>query len=396
MSRKSRRWSSRICSWARVGIGLVPLLLVGLLSGCASSGTKDLASGDFPDPSSIPDAVPKVEPKSKYGNPESYVVFGKRYHTKSSSHGYVAKGVASWYGPNFHGRKTSSGEPYDMYAMTAAHKTLPLPTYARVTNVRNGRSAVVKINDRGPFHGDRIIDLSYSAARKLGVVAKGTAMVEVKAIDPKKPEPKAARNDLFAFADTSSVSETPASVRRIETPRARPATTRPSAPAAAKKTLVAKAEVPRATREPGGKTPVRVAKAEKPRATAKEVPIRIAKMEKPHTTAKSFPASSAKSEKASTPEPKVALAKAATSPRKGSRSSMYLQVGAFGSRANAEQLRRRLAQRIAEHVQIRSVDDQTTHWYKVHVGPLASKTTAKDLSQQLASLGLQGSHIVME
>jgi len=395
MSRKSRRWSSRICSWARVGIGLVPLLLVGLLSGCASSGTKDLASGDFPDPSSIPDAVPKVEPKSKYGNPESYVVFGKRYHTKSSSHGYVAKGVASWYGPNFHGRKTSSGEPYDMYAMTAAHKTLPLPTYARVTNVRNGRSAVVKINDRGPFHGNRIIDLSYSAARKLGVVAKGTAMVEVKAIDPRQPEPKT-RNDLFAFADTSSVGETPASMKRTETPRARPATARPSAPEAAKKTLVAKAEEPRAARAPGKMSQVRVAKAEKPRAAAKAMPIQIAKAEKPHTTSKGVLASSAKSAKASTPEPKVALAKAATSPRKGSRSSMYLQVGAFGSRANAEQLRRRLAQRIAEHVQIRSVDDQTTHWYKVHVGPLASKTTAKDLSQQLASLGLQGSHIVME
>jgi rare lipoprotein A len=315
------------------------------------------------------------------------VVFGKRYHTKSSSHGYVARGVASWYGPNFHGRKTSSGERYDMYAMTAAHKTLPLPTYARVTNVKNGRSAVVKINDRGPFHGNRIIDLSYSAARKLGVVAKGTAMVEVKAIDPRQPESKA-RNDLFAFADTSSVAEMPVSERRTETPRARPAT--------AKKALVAKAEVPRAARAPERKAQMQVAKAEKPRAAVKEVPIRIAKAEKPQTTAKGVPSSAAKSAKASTPGPKVALAKAAVSPRKGARSSMYLQVGAFGNRANAEQLRRRLAQRIAEHVQIRSVDDQTTHWYKVHVGPLDSKTTAKDLSQQLASLGLQGSQIVVE
>jgi rare lipoprotein A len=346
----------------------------------------------LPDPSGIPDAVPKVEPKSKYGNPESYVVFGKRYHTKSSSNGYVERGVASWYGPDFHGRKTSSGERYDMYAMTAAHKTLPLPTYARVTNVKNGRSAVVKINDRGPFHGDRIIDLSYSAARKLGVVAKGTAMVEVKAIDPRQPESKA-RNDLFAFADTGSAANTPTSERRTETPLTRPATTRPSAPVAAKKTLVAKAEAPWAARTPGRKTQVQVAKAEKPRAAAKEVPIRIAKLEKSQATSRGIPASSAK---VSTPEPKVALAKAVASPRKGSRSSMYLQVGAFGSRANAEQLRRRLAQQIAEHVQIRSVDDQTTHWYKVHVGPLASKTTAKDLSQQLASLGLQGSHIVVE
>lgn len=129
--------------------------------------------------------IPKVEPKSKYGNPKSYVVFGKRYHTLSSSKGYVEQGIASWYGTKFHGRRTSSGETYDMYAMTAAHKTLPLPTYARVTNKKNGRSIIVRINDRGPFHENRIIDLSYAAATKLGIVTKGTGLVEVRAIDPR-------------------------------------------------------------------------------------------------------------------------------------------------------------------------------------------------------------------
>ena len=129
--------------------------------------------------------MPKVESKSKYGNPKSYVVFGKRYYVKDSAKGYVEQGIASWYGTKFHGRRTSSGETYDMYAMTAAHKTLPLPTYARVTNLENGRSVMVKVNDRGPFHQNRIIDLSYSAATRLGIVKTGTGRVEVEAIDPR-------------------------------------------------------------------------------------------------------------------------------------------------------------------------------------------------------------------
>ena len=106
-----------------------------------------------------------MEPKSRYGNPESYVVFGKRYYVKDSSKGYVETGIASWYGTKFHGRRTSSGETYDMYAMTAAHKTLPLPTYVEVTNLNNGRSIIVKVNDRGRFHEIRIIDLSYKKGR---------------------------------------------------------------------------------------------------------------------------------------------------------------------------------------------------------------------------------------
>ncbi len=136
--------------------------------------------------------VPRVEPKSKYGNPKSYVVFGRRYFVKESSQGYVEQGIASWYGTKFHGRRTSSGETYDMYAMTAAHKTLPLPTYARVTNKKNGRSIIVRINDRGPFVKNRIIDLSYSAAIKLGIVTTGTGLVEVRAIDPRSSEARIA------------------------------------------------------------------------------------------------------------------------------------------------------------------------------------------------------------
>ena len=138
-----------------------PLVL--LLASCSSTtskGTADHAPAKPRDISGITDAVPRPEPYSRYGNPESYVVFGKRYYTRNDSKDYREQGIASWYGSKFHGRRTSSGEVYDLYKMTAAHKSLPLPTYARVTNLRNGRSIIVKINDRGPFHNNRIIDLS--------------------------------------------------------------------------------------------------------------------------------------------------------------------------------------------------------------------------------------------
>ncbi|MBA3535572.1 MAG: septal ring lytic transglycosylase RlpA family protein [Tatlockia sp.] len=125
---------------------------------------------------------PKNEPYSRYGNPGSYVVDGKVYKVLKSSGGYKVRGIASWYGTKFHQQRTSSGDKYDMYAMTAAHKTLPLISYVRVKNLKNGRVAIVKINDRGPFHSDRVIDLSYAAAAKLGVFPSGTAPVEIEAL----------------------------------------------------------------------------------------------------------------------------------------------------------------------------------------------------------------------
>jgi rare lipoprotein A len=132
----------------------------------------------------IPDAVPRPEARSAHGNPPFYDALGHRYFVLATADGYLERGVASWYGPTFHGGNTSSGESYDMYGMTAAHKTLPLPTYARVTNLANGRSVVVRINDRGPFVANRIIDLSYTAAAKLDMLRDGTAMVEVRALEP--------------------------------------------------------------------------------------------------------------------------------------------------------------------------------------------------------------------
>lgn len=144
--------------------------------------------GPLPDVSKIPEPVPKSEPPSVYGNKSPYSVLGQTYHVLPSASGYVERGIASWYGNKFHGYTTSNFEKYDMYAYTAAHKTLPLPSYARVTNLENGASVIVRINDRGPFAENRIIDLSYVAAIKLGVWQKGTGMVEVRAINPAHPD----------------------------------------------------------------------------------------------------------------------------------------------------------------------------------------------------------------
>lgn len=175
--------------------------------GCSTDGQqRDGAPETIPDISDVPDAVPRAEPKSRYGNPPYYEVFGQRYYVMESGHGHVERGVASWYGKKFHGRRTSSGETYDMYAMTAAHKTLPLPLYARVTNLTNGRSVVVRINDRGPFVDNRIVDLSYTAAEKLDMIGPGTAFVELEVLEARPegmPAPVAAARTVVPAAAPS-------------------------------------------------------------------------------------------------------------------------------------------------------------------------------------------------
>jgi len=185
----------------RTGTALTLAAMLGLLlTACGSSPSRRAATAATPVPPStperstpppppadlqaIPDAVPRAEPRSTRGNPVYYEVFGKRYYILATAEGYKERGVASWYGPDFHTRPTSSGEPYDMYGMTAAHKTLPIPAYARVTNLSNGRSVIVRINDRGPFVANRIIDLSYTAAHKLEMTRAGTAFVEVEVLTP--------------------------------------------------------------------------------------------------------------------------------------------------------------------------------------------------------------------
>ncbi|HEX4896644.1 MAG TPA: septal ring lytic transglycosylase RlpA family protein [Solimonas sp.] len=194
----------------RAGIGLVALVL--LVTGCATGGKPPPGTPSgaprppveerpgpapsserdaYPRPDEVPpdvvetpDAVPREEPRSRSGNSAQYEVLGKRYRVMESARGFRERGKASWYGKKFHGRRTASGEVYDMYKMTAAHKTLPLPSYVRVRNLQNDRSVVVRVNDRGPFHRGRIIDLSYTAAAKLGFLSAGFAEVEIEVVTP--------------------------------------------------------------------------------------------------------------------------------------------------------------------------------------------------------------------
>jgi len=445
-----------------VGLLLLLLLLLGLLSGC--SGTGDKVPEKLSD---IPDAKPKVEPKSKYGNPKSYVVFGRRYYTKASSKGYVERGLASWYGKKFHGRKTSNGERYNMYAMTAAHKSLPLPTYVRVTNLTNRRSTVVRVNDRGPFHGKRIIDLSYSAARKLGMAAKGVAMVEVRAIDPGNPKSDQ-QHGFFTTDDTPTAKtkvrrkavarksdrqhgffatdDTPAAKTRAhrklaarksdrqhgflatdDTPTAKTKARRkavarksdrqhgflatddtPAAKTRARRKAVARksdrqhgffttddtpAAETRARRKIAAqKTPAVARPAPRPEKTA----TRVVKTKPSGAPTKGTSGRVADTAEPPAPQPKAAAFTTKEKPGPTPRSSLYLQVGAFGSRVNAEHLRRRLVNRIPEQIRIHTPDDNGTPWYKVQVGPLASRQSAGSLSRRLASLGLKGAHIVEE
>lgn len=260
------------------------LLFSGLtLAGCSSSRYSqrhDSAPDHDIDTSLIPDAVPRHEPLSKYGNPTSYTVYGQRYTVLKSAQGYKERGIASWYGNKFHGHRTSSGEAYDMYAMTAAHKTLPLPAYVRVTNLKNGRSVVVRVNDRGPFHQNRLIDLSYVAAKRLGIIATGTGLVEVVALNPDAPQ-----------SETSRVAS------------------------------------------------------------------------HKHTT--------------------------------GGEMQLYLQVGAFVSRHNAEQLRNRLHQQFAR-LTIKSAYSPDKRLYRVRIGPLASVDEADRLATTLTQNGFTTPHIVID
>jgi len=169
------------------------LLTVLLLTACSvkKPGIRDSAPRTHPKNLELtPDAIPRVEPKSRGGNRRSYEVFGKTYYVMNSSEDFIQRGKASWYGTKFHGNKTANGETYNMYAMTAAHKTLPIPTYVEVKNLDNGKTIIVRVNDRGPFHQGRIIDLSYAAATKLGTIKHGTSNVEIRAINPRDEKKK--------------------------------------------------------------------------------------------------------------------------------------------------------------------------------------------------------------
>lgn len=181
---------------------VVALLVTTLLSGCSS--VPRVNPGD----AATTNAVPQFESQPSRFNPPSYTVLGRTYHVLGSNDGYDAQGVASWYGPNFQSKSTSSGEQYNMYAMTAAHKTLRIPSYVLVTNMENGKQVIVRVNDRGPFVSNRIIDLSYAAAKKIGMIGRGTAMVDVRSITPDTPIP----SSESIVSGVPTVAPTPARV----------------------------------------------------------------------------------------------------------------------------------------------------------------------------------------
>jgi rare lipoprotein A len=280
------------------------------------------------DLSKIANAEPRIVPYSRSGNPDSYIVNGRRYHVLSNSAHFRQSGIASWYGTKFHGHKTSSGEPYDMYAMTAAHKTLPLPTWVEVTNRSNGKRVIVKVNDRGPFIANRILDLSYAAAAKLGVTKTGTAPVTVRAIDPAV---YLARKKQQADED-----------------RRRTASTRTPAPAQAVVTTAAPLPPP----------------ATIP-ATA-------------HVVAAQMPPRAADSTAAVDPHPVTSADTA----------GFYLQVAAFSDRHNAERLRRKLMALEPASVRIDSTSRSGNPFYRVRIGPISSLTEAGKLAARVSSLGL--------
>lgn len=180
------------------------LLSIGSLAAC--SGNAPRPTPDVPGTAGRSDVVSpsSPQPRSSRGNPPFYDVLGKRYHVLPTSAGYVQRGIASWYGRDFHGLATSSGETYNMHAMTAAHTTLPLPTWVEVTNLANGKRVVVKVNDRGPFVDNRLIDLSYAAATALDMVRTGTTRVEVRAVAPPRDVPRAAEVEVLAAAPVAA------------------------------------------------------------------------------------------------------------------------------------------------------------------------------------------------
>jgi rare lipoprotein A len=296
---------------------------------------------------SASDAVPRIEPRARYGNPPFYDVFGKRYYVLSSSVGYWERGVASWYGPGFHKVRTSTGEPYDMYGMTAAHKTLPLPAYVRVTNLQNGRSIVVRVNDRGPFVGNRIIDLSYTAAAKLDMLRNGTALVEVRAIDPSTPLPvitasTGAPASVATPAATTAVAAAPPTTGAV--PTAPPATTAVTAAAPATGAVPSTA-------------PAAVALA----AVA------------PTTTA-----------------PTTTPSTAAGSP------TLFVQAGAFSDPANAERLAEKLRGGSYGKVFVR--DDQIAgrRMYRVRIGPVPDVAEFDRVVAALERAGINDAHLALD
>ncbi|MET3123106.1 rare lipoprotein A [Oxalobacteraceae bacterium GrIS 2.11] len=299
---------------------------------------KDDGPGDNP-PSGLEltlDAEPKVEPYSVSGN-KPYVVFGKTYTPMLDDQPFSQRGTGSWYGKKFHGQRTSSGEPYDMYKMTAAHPTLPIPSYARITNLSNGKQVIVKVNDRGPFHTNRIVDLSYTAALKLDYLGKGSSELLLERLLP-------ADIDKMAENKKNNVGS-------------------PVAAAAALAVPVATAVAPAIT-------PIAIEKVPAPAVTT------------PKQDSTALDALIAKTD---TPLDAVATVPAVTSTA-NTASGYYLQFGAFGLRSNAEATYTRLQNKLAQLPEFEIVQQGTL--YRLFSGPFASRDEANNAILLAANVGV--------
>jgi rare lipoprotein A len=319
-----------------------------IAGGLYAPHVKDSVPDYVPDVAAIPEPEVKVEPRSRYGN-RSYSVLGKTYRVLASGEGYVEEGMASFYGKKFHGRLTSNQEVYDMNAFSAAHRSLPLPSYARVTNLDNGKSVVVRVNDRGPFHAGRVIDLSYAAAVKLDFIRKGTTRVEVRALQPEEGDTRRTASRRERTRREAIVAVAPAAVPTVPADPALPA-----------------AEFDRWMRDRS----IRIASG-KPAAAA---PTATAQGGGPIV------------EEASTAEVAVATAV---------EGGVSLQVAAFSARDNAERAQTRLREAGLPSVRIDEGDANGQPVWRLRIGPVAADRVT-ELSARCADLGFDAVNIIRE
>jgi rare lipoprotein A len=334
----------------------ISILAIGLfITGCANTSgpkkpknpnegrykvTKDYGPDAVVDVSHVKDAVPKVEALSRGGNRSEYEVLGKVYSVMSSAKGFKEQGGASWYGKKFHGYKTANGDKYDMYGMSAAHKSLPIPTYLRVTNLANDQQVIVRVNDRGPFHKGRIIDLSYAAAAKLDMLDKGTAQVAIEAIDPT--------------------------------------------------TFNAKKGVPKK-------------QLQKSQAVA-EQPFKMKVTEKPNvvdnikTTVVEIPEPSVNAAKQAVKTPSIAIKAPAKAKKPVVRSDAYLgvhyiQVGVYSTEEAAHNVTLKM-KKFDLPVLISELIKDEKHLFKVIIGPMKSRNNTDSIKDQLKEMGFPGAHLM--
>jgi len=349
---------------------LLASFVLTLLAGCAGGrgGTGGAQSGggryamdqdaypDTPeDVANVPDAVPKVEPRSRSGNRSTYTVWGNTYHVLDDPTGYAAEGLASWYGVKFQGYDTANGETYDMYKMSAAHRSLPLPTYARVTNLDNGRKVIVRVNDRGPFHSDRLIDLSYAAAARLGILKGGTGRVKVEAIDPV----------VWARTHGRSSDERP-SLGQNEV-ASRSVSRQSSGPASVSAQPTSGQSVASPARMGGNKPAVGYEASIDPLLAAANADEPVSSLSVSSTKV----TSSAKA--TSSVAPVVA----------SSAGQRYVQVAALGSQSGAHALKSRLQDLLSQPVRI----DNASPLYRVQVGPISDLTSLESIRATLRDAG---------